>query len=580
MINLLIDIFSCVRIQRKLKKGYEIYMKKTFKKGKKPSIFLRWIFTYIVLSLLVIVASVALYFYSYKVINGQQEKFNTIMQETLEEEIEEYEYIEVFSESDISKEARKIQIFMIFVLFVCLLGGMGIIYVLTLMYYKPLKEIMEAFGYYDSEYDSEEYEWLLNQKDFFYKEHEKAKQELNERENVLRKQDLYRLISLPYDKRYQKYEEFMKDKLFEKEKVLVFLCYTEILDHKAIYMNVSRKLSVLVFENLLEEKLAGRLVVEVVDMTDSYACIVNTDKDSEECREILEEVLGEVQNFLLEELKLQMLFAFGNYQTGISGVHASYIHAREAAEYRGSRTGSQFVWEEDIKHKQSIYQYSAETEHKIINAICVGNNEDACKWLDEVLELNLHEREITHQMKKCLIADMIGTVIKGAEQSGRTQYILSYMDEKPNPERWTEFWDEVMLRKYIHRMVNGVCEDIRNNEKQKRENKEFGRQVMEYVNENYMDPDLNISITALHFGITPSYLSALFKEQTGLNLLEYINHIRVEQAKILLEAGCSLNEVSDRSGFRSSGALIRVFKKETGITPGQMKKILGHTSKE
>ena len=43
---------------------------------------------------------------------------------------------------------------------------------------------------------------------------------------------------------------------------------------------------------------------------------------------------------------------------------------------------------------------------------------------------------------------------------------------------------------------------------------------MEYVKENYQNPDLNISITALHFGITPSYLSSLFKEQSGCSLLD------------------------------------------------------------
>lgn len=524
-------------------------MKIKFKKNRKSSMVFKWILSYTAVLLLVLFASEVLFSYCCKLIADQQ-------------------------------EARKIQMFMFFITIICISCGVVILYIFKQLHYNPLREVMEALGYYDDVYDRDEYEWLLEQKNFFYKEHQKAKQELNERECILRSQDLYRLISLPYDKRYQKYEELAKDKLFEKDKVLVFLCYTEILEHESIYTNVSRKLSTFVLANLLEEKLNGRLVVEVVDMTDSYACIVNTEKEFKECREILEEVLGDIQDFLLEELKLQIMFAFGNLQNGISGVHASYIHAREAAEYRGSRIETSFVWEEDIKSKQNLYQYTAETEQKIINAICVGNNEDVCKWIDEVFELNLHKLEITHQMKKCLVADMIGSIIKGAEQSGRTQYILKYMDEKPNPERWTEFWHEDMLKKYIHNMVNGLCEDIREYEIQKRENKDFGHQVMDYVKKNYSNPDLNISITALHFGITPSYLSSLFKEQTGLNLLEYINHIRVQQAKELLEEGYNLSEVSEQSGFRSSGALIRVFKKETGVTPGQMKKIFEQSSKE
>ena len=547
-------------------------MKKRLKANRKPSEFFTWVSSYVFMLLLVVVASIGVYFYSYKIINNQQEKINEVVQEKLQEEMGSDDSIEVFSQTDIYQEARKIQVFMLITMILFLSVGTVIAYIFTRMLYNPLKEVMEAFGYYDEKYDRDEYEWLLEQKEFFYKEHQKARQELNEKETVLRRQDLYRLITLPYDKRYQKYEELAKDKLFKKEKVLVFLCCTKILEHESIYANMNRKMSGFVFANILNKILDDRLTIELVDMTDCFACIVNTDKEFRECREILEEVLGEVQQFLLEEMKLQMVFAFGNYQNGMAGVHASYILAREAAEYIGAKTATQFVWVEDIKSRQCLYQYTAETEQKIINAICVGNNEDVCKWLDEILELNYHRREITHQMKKCLAADIIGTIIKGAEQSGRTQYVLTYMDENENPERWTEFWDEGMLRRYMHRMVNGLCEDIRNNELQNRENKDFGHQVMAYVKDNYMDPDLNISITALHFGITPSYLSALFKEQTGLNLLEYINHIRIEQAKKLLEDGCSLVEVCDKSGFRSSGALIRVFKKETGITPGQMKK--------
>ena len=179
-------------------------------------------------------------------------------------------------------------------------------------------------------------------------------------------------------------------------------------------------------------------------------------------------------------------------------------------------------------------------------------------------------------MKKCLIFEIMGTIIKGAEQGGRTEFILNYMDEKFMPENI----DKEQVLNYLHGIVNGLCEDIRNNEMMIREDKQFGAQVIEYVQKNYHNPDLNISITALHFGITPSYLSALFKEQTGLNLLEYINHTRVEQAKKMLEEGCSLTEVCEKTGFRSSGALIRVFKKITGITPGQMKKMYGHANKE
>lgn len=486
-------------------------------------------------------------------------------------------YIAITPQKEIHREAQKIQAFMIILLIACLSIGVLAAYLLTRMNYSPLKQVMDSFGEFDREAcGSNEYEWLLDQKKRFYNEHQEAKRKISEKEMILRQQYLYRLVSLPYDNKHQKYMDMTKETLFEKPNVLVSLFYVEALNPESIYANMDRSLERFVFTNILEELLAGRVVIEFVDLTDCFACIINSDKEIGELREVLEEVLDEMQRFMMECMQLQLSIVFGGYQKGIDGVYPSYLLAREAAEYRTSMLDAQFIWYEDIKNKHTLYQYSSETEQKIINAIRVGQSEDVCKWIDEIIDLNYHKRGIMHPMKKCLVSDIIGTIIKGAEQGSRTEFILNYMDENTMPEHW----NEEKVQAYLHDMVNGLCEDIRNNEMLKREDKQFGWQVIEYVQQNYQNPDLNISITALHFGITPSYLSSLFKEQTGLNLLEYINHTRVEQAKKLLEEGCSLTEVCDKTGFRSSGALIRVFKKITGVTPGQMKKMLGQTSKE
>lgn len=133
--------------------------------------------------------------------------------------------------------------------------------------------------------------------------------------------------------------------------------------------------------------------------------------------------------------------------------------------------------------------------------------------------------------------------------------------------------NEEEARAFFHKLIHETCGHIRRKRQEAKEDSQYIREVMQYVQENYQDPDLNVSITALHFKITPSYLSALFKDQTGVSLLEYINTIRVEKIKELLKEGMSIVEICPQAGFRNSGALIRVFKKETGITPGQMKKL-------
>lgn len=488
----------------------------------------------------------------------------------------DFQYVALTLQKDIREEAQKIQVFMIALMAVCLAIGVAIAYVLTRINYNPLKRVMDSFGDFNRKLsDRNEYEWLIDQKQLFNNKCLEAKQTIEEKDKSLRQQYLYRLVALPYDNRYKQSFQISTEKLLEKPNVLVALFYVEALNQESIYAKMDRSLERFVFTNVLEELLAGRMNVEFVDLADCFACIINSEKEMADIREILEEVLDIMQSFVLKCMQLSISIVFGSYQHGIDELHLSYIKAREAAEYRSFILDTQYIWYEDIKNRHTVYEYSAETEQKIINAISIGKAEDACIWIDEVIESNYHNREITIVMKKCLVYEMMGTIIKGAEQGSRTDFILSYMDEKFMPE----YMDKECVLDYLHGVVNSLCEDIRNNEMLIREDKQFGWQVIEYVQNNYQNPDLNISITALHFGITPSYLSALFKEQTGLNLLEYINHTRVEQAKKLLEEGCSLAEVCEKTGFRSSGALIRVFKKITGITPGQMKKMFGQGGK-
>ena len=84
--------------------------------------------------------------------------------------------------------------------------------------------------------------------------------------------------------------------------------------------------------------------------------------------------------------------------------------------------------------------------------------------------------------------------------------------------------NEEEARAFFHKLIHETCGHIRRKRQEAKEDSQYIREVMQYVQENYQDPDLNVSITALHFKITPSYLSALFKDQTGVSLLEYHQH--------------------------------------------------------
>lgn len=96
-----------------------------------------------------------------------------------------------------------------------------------------------------------------------------------------------------------------------------------------------------------------------------------------------------------------------------------------------------------------------------------------------------------------------------------------------------------------------------------------------YIAQN-MCRDVTLQEVADHVGLNASYLSVLFKEVVGESYIKYLTRYRVNLAKTLLAKGNKVNEVSESVGYHTYRHFSEVFKKSTGLTPGQYKESLGN----
>ena len=74
---------------------------------------------------------------------------------------------------------------------------------------------------------------------------------------------------------------------------------------------------------------------------------------------------------------------------------------------------------------------------------------------------------------------------------------------------------------------------------------------------------------AEQLSLTPHYLSAVIKEASGRNAMEWVNQAAIQRAKLLLMQGLTAQQVADALEFPSPQYFNRFFKPETGQTPGQ-----------
>lgn len=79
---------------------------------------------------------------------------------------------------------------------------------------------------------------------------------------------------------------------------------------------------------------------------------------------------------------------------------------------------------------------------------------------------------------------------------------------------------------------------------------------------------ITLELAAGAIGLNPSYLSRIFKEETQSTFSEYVNRVRIEAGRKLLESGqYSIKQVSSQVGFSTHNYFFKVFKEVTGLTP-------------
>lgn len=96
--------------------------------------------------------------------------------------------------------------------------------------------------------------------------------------------------------------------------------------------------------------------------------------------------------------------------------------------------------------------------------------------------------------------------------------------------------------------------------------------VIEFIEHHY-NKQMNLDDICRLAGMSRSAFTHKFKNQTGTNLLNYRNDIRIKQAKhLLLTSNKKIIDISNEVGFLDISNFNKVFKKNTGMSPKVFKK--------
>lgn len=211
------------------------------------------------------------------------------------------------------------------------------------------------------------------------------------------------------------------------------------------------------------------------------------------------------------------------------------------------------------------FDYSLETEAQLVNRVRSGDMKCTETLLTDILFRNTQNGAITDENFKNSLVDTAINVLNELDRrcvsdTKVTSLFNDFLMENGVSERETQELFQYMAKLF---------------EENNAKTGSVSSRVIEYVKNNFMDINCNVSTVAEVFHLNTSYLSSVFKSQTGENLSDYITGERIKLAKqMLLEyPDMPIARIAETVGFASETVLSRNFKKLTGVTPGKFKSL-------
>ena len=215
---------------------------------------------------------------------------------------------------------------------------------------------------------------------------------------------------------------------------------------------------------------------------------------------------------------------------------------------------------------------------------------------------DISRRKINQEMGSLLdgICDFLATVTKEGT------VVMLFIPEELGEERQESWRDEVaeLIARHIDEVTGGEClygtggiyrsfadmklsyresiEQLKSEssletfpapqEENEEKNKNYVQSAEQYIRSNFAR-DIALSDCAEYVGISPYYLSHIFKDKTGRTFIEYLTEVRINYARELcLDQNLSIKDISERCGYLNTTYFYKVFKKMVGSTIGEYRK--------
>lgn len=392
------------------------------------------------------------------------------------------------------------------------------------------------------------------------------KQKVQENQEYLKEKLLTELLTRSYDVRNltQKLRIFYPDGIPEQFQAAIF----EPSDSRE--SEETKLLLRMKMAELIRSRLPQDVSCEVF-LDNRYAVILLNHSAETEFAQLCEQM----QTLLSAKLDIPISVGIGGCYVGAALMSRTYREANDALKYGQIFTPNQVVpYSNEMVVQKTAWQIDEALLSQLSFCVKAGLDEKAIHAARELLDGG-RGAQIALQRYRMLAIDIVTNAFNAAADIG-LDYESFYSDAKPYITL-TSLPSQDEIDERVFHTIKKIADQIRLKRTQQSQ-KSFS-EIEQYIRENYADPELSLTSVAEQFYFNPSYLSRIFKKQTGQHFSEFLYRIRMKKAvELACETEQKSYQIASAVGIRDANYFSICFKKFTGKTISEYRKENGLSS--
>jgi two-component system, response regulator YesN len=256
----------------------------------------------------------------------------------------------------------------------------------------------------------------------------------------------------------------------------------------------------------------------------------------------------------------------GLHGRGPDTVPDSFESARGSLDRGFYRDGQDVLYPSSDRARR--FSLAADTRSEFRVALEMTNYDRAAEVVNRVVEAIRHDEPIDVNSVRNAFFELYIDVFEVVWRSRTT-------DSHADPKR-SYIWQGIRELSSLTDLSGFVLSYLRSSIGQTTPGSPMSSRIKaihSYVHDRYDDPGLSLQSIADHVGLSRTYVSSLFKDATGENVIDYLTRVRIDWAKELLsDPRITAGEVATRVGYNDPGYFSALFKKRVGVTPSVYRK--------